>query len=238
VPSSFRVLRALLDRIEDPLTGAPRHAELVCEVPDERRAQAAAAAAVVGAPAAAFPMLPGVRAQSADPAEQVLDRTWRAALEVIGLAGAPPPGEGGAVLRPATTASLALRVPPRCDARAASDAVLRALTDDVPHGARVTIGRHEVADGWDAPPTAPWLERALAAAGGSWFGAPVGHLGEGGGIPFMAMLGRRFPEAQFLVTGVLGPGSNAHGPNEFVDLAYAERLAGCVAEVLDAHARR
>ena len=70
------------------------------------------------------------------------------------------------------------------------------------------------------------------------FGAPARAMGEGGSIPFMGMLGDRFPEAQFLLTGVLGPGSNAHGPNEFLHLPTGKRLTACVAHVLDAHARR
>ena len=61
-------------------------------------------------------------------------------------------------------------------------------------------------------------------------------MGEGGTIPFMAMLGEQFPNAQFLITGVLGPKSNAHGPNEFLHIEYAKRLTVCVAEVLAAHA--
>jgi acetylornithine deacetylase/succinyl-diaminopimelate desuccinylase-like protein len=63
-------------------------------------------------------------------------------------------------------------------------------------------------------------------------------MGEGGTIPFMGMLGARFPDAQFLITGVLGPGSNAHGPNEFLHLPMARRITATVSHVLDAHTRR
>jgi acetylornithine deacetylase/succinyl-diaminopimelate desuccinylase-like protein len=61
-------------------------------------------------------------------------------------------------------------------------------------------------------------------------------MGEGGTIPFMAMLGQKYPQAQFLITGVLGPHSNAHGPNEFLHLGYAKKLTACVADVLAAQA--
>lgn len=238
VPSSFRVLRSLLDRIEDPATGRVLLPELTCGIPDERVAQARRTASLVDAPAATFPLLDGVRPQSDDPVDQILDRTWRSSVAVVGLGGAPSPERAGAVLRPSTTAALAVRVPPRCDADAAARALVEALTTDVPHGARVEIGRMEVASGWDAPPTADWLAEATSRASRDWFGEPDAQVGEGGTIPFMAMLGERFPDAQFLITGVLGPGTNAHGPNEFIDLAYAERLTGCVAQVLDAHACR
>lgn len=238
VPSTFRILRSLLDRVEDASTGAVLLPELRCEIPGERVTQARRTAALVGPPAATFPLLDGVGAQADDPVEQVLDRTWRSSLEVVGIGGAPSPERAGAVLRPTTTAALAVRVPPRCDAGSAARALVDALTTDVPHGARVDIGRLEVASGWDAPPTSEWLADATSAASRDWFGEPDAQVGEGGTIPFMAMLGGRFPDAQFLITGVLGPGTNAHGPNEFVDLAYAERLTGCVAQVLDAHARR
>ena len=51
----------------------------------------------------------------------------------------------------------------------------------------------------------------------------------------MGMLGEKFPQAQFVVTGVLGPKSNAHGPNEFLHVGYAKKLTACVAYILEKH---
>jgi acetylornithine deacetylase/succinyl-diaminopimelate desuccinylase-like protein len=209
------------------------------DIPPERVEQAKTVAEVLGDELEReHPFAGGTRPQVADPVEQVLAMTWRPALSVTGLAGAPAPQDAGNVLRPYTTAKLSMRLPPTCDEDRALELLTEALTTDPPSGAVVTVSGREAGPGWDAPATAPWLAGALEEASLAAFGNPPGALGIGGSIPFMAMLGRRFPDAQFLVTGVMGPGSNAHGPNEFLDLPTARRVTACVAAVLDAHARR
>ena len=240
VPSSFRVLRHLLDRIEDSATGRILLAECQVPIPEERRRQAEVVGELLGPEGVApYPFAGSTRPVVADPAQMILARSWAPALSVTGLEGAPPLADAGNVLRPYTAARLSLRLPPGCDPERAADAVVAALTADPPHGAVVTVTGRETAWGWDAPPTAPWLEQALADASRAAFGgqAPAAS-GLGGSIPFMAMLGERFPAAQFVVTGVLGPGSNAHGPNEFLDLGMARGVTACVADVLAAHAVR
>jgi acetylornithine deacetylase/succinyl-diaminopimelate desuccinylase-like protein len=172
-----------------------------------------------------------------DRAELLLNRTWRPQLEITGAAGMPEPGSAGNVLRPSTTLRVSLRIPPGVSGATASERLARLLTEDPPYGAHVTFTAH-ANDGWNAPPLAPWLETAMRDASLAYFGKPAAFTGEGGTIPFMAMLGERFPSAQFLITGVLGPESNAHGPNEFLHLPTAERLTCCVAEVLSRHAAR
>ena len=157
---------------------------------------------------------------------------------MVGIDGAPATAEAGNVLRPSTAVKLSLRVPPTNDPVAAADAVERRLTADPPYGATVTVERGSAEPGWHAPPESPWLARALDRASRAAFGQPPRALGEGGTIPFMGMLGRRFPDAQFVITGVLGPESNAHGPNEFLHLPTARRVTTATAHILDAHARR
>ena len=238
VPSSFRIARQLLDRLEDAHTGAIRPAALYVDVPAERAAQAAAAAAVLGASVhQSFPFAGGATPVTGDVTELLLNRTWRPQLEVIGAAGLPAPESAGNVLRPRTALKLSLRLPPMLDAGAANAALGALLTADPPHGARVEFAAEQHATGWNAPPTAPWLHESVARASRAFFGRDVCYQGEGGTIPFMAMLGERFPHAQFVITGVLGPHSNAHGPNEFLDLATAARLTGCVAAILADHCR-
>jgi acetylornithine deacetylase/succinyl-diaminopimelate desuccinylase-like protein len=239
VPSSFRILRALLSRLENEATGEIRVPELHVAVPADRLRQAEASAGVLGAEVfAKFPFPPGVRPLADDPLTLVLNRSWLPWLEITGMDGVPPVRSGGNVLRPYTAAKLSLRLPPTSDGDAATARVKALLEAEPPHGARVRFEAEAAASGWNAPSFAPWLERALEQASRAQFGKPAVSMGEGGSIPFMAMLGARFPEAQFLVTGVLGPGSNAHGPNEFLHLPTAERLAACVAQVLAAHAAR
>ncbi|MGH3469809.1 MAG: peptidase dimerization domain-containing protein, partial [Thermocrispum sp.] len=238
VPSSFRVLRALLDRIEDAATGEILLPEFTVDIPANREEEARrAAAAAPGTVRAAFPLAEGMRPVSDDEAELLLNVSWRPALSVIGAGGFPEPDDAGNVLRESSTLALSFRLPPTTDSQAAMAAVQRALTTDVPYGAQVTLSGLESADGWDAPAAAPWLARGLDAVSDAVFGAPWASIGLGGSIPFMGLLGERYPDAQFLVTGALGPDSNAHVPDEWLNLAQAERVTAAVAVLLDAHAR-
>jgi acetylornithine deacetylase/succinyl-diaminopimelate desuccinylase-like protein len=237
VPSSFRIARKLLDRLEDSATGWIIPSAFHARIPPERVTQATAAAAILGDIVfRKYPFSDGTRPMVQDGAEALLNRTWRPALSVIGADGLPPIADAGNVLRPLTALELSLRLPPLIDGHAATVAMKALLEADPPHGARVTFETVQGATGWNAPPTQPWLARVLDDASRDNYGKPAAAMGEGGTIPFMAMLGERFPEAQFLITGVLGPKSNAHGPNEFLHIDYAKRLTACVAEVLAAHA--
>jgi acetylornithine deacetylase/succinyl-diaminopimelate desuccinylase-like protein len=239
VPSSFRVLRQLLDRLEDPHTGCVLPPEFQAPVPAARMAEAVETAAVLGAAVHAdFPFRAGARPVAADVVELLLNRTWRPQLEITGAAGLPPADAAGNVLRATTAVRLSLRLPPTVDPAAAMTALGHLLEHDPPYGATVRFTPGQCARGWDAPPIAPWLAASVDSASRAFFGREACCMGEGGTIPFMAMLGEQFPAAQFVITGVLGPGSNAHGPNEFLDLETARRLTGAVAHVLADHYRR
>src|SRR3954463_3424319 len=159
-------------------------------------------------------------------------------LAVTGADGLPPPASAGHVLRPRTVLKLSLPLPPTLDGAAAGVALKTLLEADPPYGAKVTFEYGQAATGWHAPITAPWLSKIIDETSLGNFGKPAMWMGEGGTIPFMAMLGTQFPEAQFLITGVLGPHSNAHGPNEFLHIDYAKKVTACVADVLAAHAER
>ena len=239
VPSSFRVLRQLLQRLENVETGEVIVDDLKAPIPPERVAQAKVAAQALGDQVyAKFPFVDGMKPAGTDLAELVLNRTWRPALSVTGLAGAPAPRDAGNVLRPFTEAKLSMRVPPTVDGKKASARMKQILESDPPYGARVVYEPEKEGSGWNAPKTASWLEAALEDASQAAFGKPVAMMGEGGSIPFMGMLGEKFPEAQFVVTGVLGPHSNAHGPNEFLHIPTGKRVTEVVARVLAAHAAR
>jgi len=239
VPSSFRIARNVLDRLEDSATGRVLPAEFHVPVPEERVRQARQAAAIMGeSTVGKYPFADGTQPMVADHAEALLNRTWRPALSVVGADGFPAIADAGNVLRPGTSLKLSLRLPPPIDGAAAAKTLQRLLEAAPPYGATVRFEPDEGATGWNAQPTAPWLERALDAASRQFYDKPAAAMGEGGTIPFMAMLGRHFPEAQFLITGVLGPHSNAHGPNEFLHIPYATKLTACVATVLAAHAAR
>ena len=237
VPSSFRILRRLLDRIEDADTGRVLLDELWCEVPPEREAQLAANADQIVA-GMAFPWAGDTRPDQRDAVDLLRARTWAPSIANIAVDGFPPADRAGNVLRPFTELTLSCRLAPTADPKAASAALEQALTVDPPSGANVTVSIRGAEQGWNAPATAPWLQAAVDEASQAHWGQPSAAMGEGGTIPFMAMLGAQFPDAQFLITGVLGPGSNAHGPNEFLHLPMARRITAAVSHVLDAHARR
>jgi len=245
VPSSFRILRHVLDRLEDSATGRLLPESFHCELPASRLAQAQATAAILGdevwkrmpwaCGADGGPSLP----TTTDPVQGLLNRTWRPTLSVTGVDGFPELKNAGNVLRPWTAFKLSLRLPPLVDGNAASLKLKALLEDNTPYNARVTFhadGRAGAlgATGWNAPELAPWLDTALNAASQAHYGAPLGYIGQGGTIPLMSMLQKGFPAAQMMVCGVLGPKSNAHGPNEFLHVPYGKKLTAAVAQVISA----
>jgi acetylornithine deacetylase/succinyl-diaminopimelate desuccinylase-like protein len=237
VPSSFRILRHLLSRIENPETGEMLLPELKVEIPQDRQTQAKQAAAILGDQVwSELPFAATTRPMGSDGAELILQKTWQPQLSITAMEGYPLPENGGNVLLPYSVAKLSLRVPPSADAEAARQAVKQALEASPPYDAQVVFDAPRGENGWNAPTLAPWLEAALNKASNAAYGKPVAFQGEGGSIPFMAMLGEKFPRTQFVVTGVLGPHSNAHGPNEFLHIAFAKRVSACIAGVLADHA--
>ncbi len=238
VPNCFRILRHLLARLEDAQTGYVLPSVFSVDIPPHRVAQAQIAAKVLGSVGGKFPLHAGMRTVSDDAAELILNMTWRPMLAVTGAGGFPAIENAGNVALPDNALKVSLRLPPTCDGPRASLALKELLERDPPYGARVTFTPDWAASGWDAPPESPWLTSALASSSQSYFGAPAAYMGEGGTIPFMAMLGERFPQAQFVITGVLGPYSNAHGPNEFLHLPTAMKLTCCVAGVLAAYCQQ
>ena len=236
VPSSFRVLRELLSRLENPSTGEVIPRAFHEEIPGARREQAVVSAGVLGGTITErFPWHDGVQPVTSDLVEAVLNRTWRPALCVTGAEGLPAIADAGNVMRPITQVKLSLRLPPNVTPEAAIEALRETLLVDPPYGAKVSLEHAEGAQGWHAPPLAEWLEASVDRASQTYFGKGAVQMGEGGTIPFMGMLGAQFPEAQFVITGVLGPGSNAHGPNEFLHIPMAKGLTCCVAQLLGDH---
>jgi len=239
VPSSFRIARQLLSRLEDEATGRILPDELYVQVPPQRIEQARAAAKVLGPDVyAKMPLAGGTLPMGEDLTELVLNRTWRPQLAVIGADGLTPVAEAGNVLLPYTTLKLSLRLPPTLDGQKAVDVVTKVLAKEAPYNAQVEVKLDRGSNGWDAPALAPWLAASVARASEMAFGRPAAYMGEGGSIPFMGMLGEKFPETQFVITGVLGPNSNAHGPNEFLDIPTGKRVTMAIAQIVaDHHAR-
>jgi acetylornithine deacetylase/succinyl-diaminopimelate desuccinylase-like protein len=236
VPSSFRILRSLLDRLEDSETGVLKPEWLSVEVPKNRIEETKRTAEILGDDVhSKFPYAGSMQPVSRDAYELLMNRTWRPALAYIGQAGFPDLVQGGNVLRPKTSLKLSLRIPPTLDAADAEKNLRELFETNPPYGANVTFEAEKGGTGWQAPEVAPWLQESIDQASKDFFGTDSSTIGEGGSIPFMGMLGERFPNAQFLITGVLGPHSNAHGPNEFLHIGAAKNISSSVAKVIADH---
>jgi acetylornithine deacetylase/succinyl-diaminopimelate desuccinylase-like protein len=233
VPSSFRIARQLLSKLEDETTGEILLDRLHTEIPEHRIKETQTLVSILGDEVVKeFPWKDKMRPSTDDKIEGVLRRTWKPALSIVGSDGLPPTANAGNVLRPYTTLQLSMRIPPMVDAQEAKSAIENALNENIPYGATVKLDFEEAADGWNAPETNPWLLDAIEKASKQYFGQPPCSISEGGTIPFMAMLGEQFPRAQFVITGVLGPKSNAHGPNEFLHIPFAKKLTCCISSIL------
>jgi acetylornithine deacetylase/succinyl-diaminopimelate desuccinylase-like protein len=239
VPSSFRILRSLLNRLEDPETGKILPSFLHAEIPANRIAEAKRTAEVLGtAVYDKFPFVEGAVPMNNDPVELILNRTWRPTLSVTGQAGMPDLGIAGNVLRPKTSLKLSIRLPPTLKSDGVVEQLKALFETNAPYGAHVSFNAEKASAGWEAPATVAWLENSIENASKTFFGKSACSYGEGGSIPFMGMLGEKFPKAQFVITGVLGPHSNAHGPNEFLHIPTGKNLTASMAHVIEDYTRR
>lgn len=236
VPSWFDVASQLIGRLQDPVTGFARLGALKVEIPKQNVEQAKVAADLLGeALTDSFGFAAGVQSPRSEPFQLLLARTWRAAVSVTGADGLPPVANAGNVCLPKVTLKLSVRLPPTLDSAKATQAIKEALEVDPIHGVRAEFKNYDHASGWKAPAVAPWLHEAMTETAQEVYGKPAAYWGEGGSIPFMGMLGKSFPDAQFLITGVLGPKSNAHGPNEFLHIPMAKKVTASVASMLARH---
>ncbi len=239
VPSSFRIIRQLLNRLEDDKSGRLLPKEFYADIPHQRLEQTLKVAEVLGdGIVEAYPFAEGVEPMAENNFERLLNRNWRPALSYTGASGLPEIENAGNVLRPTTSIKLSLRLPPTANSKKATEALTKILTENPPSGAKVSFESDQDGDGWNAPDVAPWLAESLERGSQEVYGKPAMYMGEGGTIPFMGMLGEKFPKAQFMITGVLGPNSNAHGPNEFLHIPFAKKLTTCVSQVIVDHYKR
>lgn len=235
VASSFRVARQLLSRLEDEKTGVVVD-DLQVEIPDDRVVQAQKCGVELGDDFLnKLPKLQGVSNVSEDATELLLNGTWRPTVCVVGVDGIPPTANGGNVLRSYTTLKVSIRLPPTLDPKKAEEAVRRILLSNPPYGAHVSIDDIHAAGGWASLPFKQWTTQAFDKAAQTYFGRPAQYLGEGGTIPFLGLLQRKFPEAQFCVTGILGPKSNAHSIDEGFPIEFAKKLTCCISTIVSEH---
>lgn len=233
VPSSFRILRQLLSRIEDEYTGKIKIDEFYTEIPEYRKEDMEDCVNVLGEEIiSVFPWFESMEPSTQNLTEALKKLTWEPTLSVVGVSGAPDVDNAGNVLRPYTEVKLSLRLPPTVDSKSAQEKLKTILLDNPPYNAKITLDFEEPADGWSAPEMSEDLSNSVNDASVKWFGKPAVSMGEGGTIPFMAMLGEKYPAAQFVITGVLGPESNAHGPNEFLHIPFVKVLNCCIVDIV------
>ena len=233
VPSSFRIARSLLSRLEDEKTGEILIDELNTEIPDYRIEETKNLVSILNNEVVEeFPWKDNMKPSTNDNVEGVLRRTWKPAVSIVGVDGMPSTANAGNVLRPYTTLQLSMRIPPTANAKKAVRAMEKILSENIPYDASVELQFEKAGEGWNAPESKPWLLDAIEKASKEYFGQMACSMGEGGSIPFMGMLGKQFPQAQFVITGVLGPQSNAHGPNEFLHVPFAKRLTCCISSII------
>uniref|UniRef100_A0A0A9YUZ9 Cys-Gly metallodipeptidase DUG1 n=1 Tax=Lygus hesperus TaxID=30085 RepID=A0A0A9YUZ9_LYGHE len=232
VPDTFRVARILLDRIEDSVTGEVKIPEAHCEIPAHVLKANEVMSTIDYKGQYAF--LPNVSAEATSSCELALRNCWKPSLTVVG-ANLPDCKIAGNVIRQETAVKLSLRTPPIVDANKACDAMHKILVANPPYGAHVEFVPDACGSGCATPELAPWLSRALEEGSKLAFNKTYGCMGMGGSIPFIGMLIQTYPKAQFVVTGVLGPKSNAHGPDEFLHIPYVKGVTLGVARVLGDH---
>eukprot|EP01061_Rhynchopus_euleeides_P016339 TRINITY_DN27617_c0_g1_i1.p2 TRINITY_DN27617_c0_g1~~TRINITY_DN27617_c0_g1_i1.p2 ORF type:complete len:498 (+),score=227.86 TRINITY_DN27617_c0_g1_i1:43-1494(+) len=237
LPDSFRVARILLDRIENTTTGEFLIPEIVGTIPDEVKEglKYLDADPEVKRISSSLPAHPSVQFGASE-SVLALRNTWMPTLTVTGADGMPSCSNAGNVLRKETSLFLSIRLPPTVNPVKATEALEKELTRDPPFGARVVFEPEFSGPGWAAPKLAPWTQRLFNAASKAGYARPIAVTGIGGSIPFMGMLGEMFPAAQFCVTGILGPKSNAHGPNEFLHIDYTKKLLVSLTRLVWGHA--
>ncbi len=233
VPDSFRIARSLLERLEDAQTGVVADSRLNCPIARERLEQIKATAQILGTSVTSeFPWHNATRACHEDIFESLIERGFQPKLCVVGADGLPPCNQAGRVMRDKTSLALSLRTPPELDTQAALEVVTEILTQNPPYCADVTITDGSTGNGWSAKLGCRWFDRALQDACQDVFGLAPAYNCDGASIPILNLMQSHFPDAQMLVTGVLGPGSNAHGPDEMLKLDYLEKLTGVIARLL------
>ncbi len=233
IPSSFRIARSLVSRIEDENTGKVLLPELSVEINDELRGEAEGIASVLGENVwTDLPALDGVQPQTPGLSEIILSGNWRPSLSVTGADGMPALQDAGNVLRTHTSLKLSMRIPPGVESESASSIMKAALERDAPHGSHVSFEPDAAANGFSAPAMKPSFRDALNKASLATFGNPMQVFFEGGTIPFLAMMQEKYPSADFLVTGSLGPGGNAHGPDEKLHIPATKAVTTCLAAAI------
>ena len=233
VPSTFRIARMLISRLEDEQTGEIKVKEAHVEIPANRIQQAKDVAAHLGERSHEIVSpLDGCKLLTTDNSQLLINKAWKPGLAVTGCDGIPPIASASNVMRTNTDLKLSLRIPPGVDAEALGKTLKSVLEADPPYGAKVTYDCSAAGNGWCGRDFSPEIDQVITEASMKIFGNKPAYYGEGGSIPLCNKFQELWPEAQTLVTGCAGTDSNPHGYNESLDLPYTGKFTAIVAAIL------
>lgn len=232
IPETFRIANSLLDRLED--TETRRLPEFEVEIPESFRKEAEDIANLVGEELVnQYKFLDGCRAINHDNLPEVyLNTNWRPSLAITGASNMPDTSVAGNVVRNSTTLRVSIRLPPGLDSQEALAKATKMLTEDPPFGAKVELLDAMGGDGWQMKDLSEKTLTVLEDASKNFYGKGCGYYGIGGSIPFLKVLGDKFPSTEILALGVLGPESSAHAPNETLNLPYTKKFIGALSHTL------
>lgn len=236
IPDISRVLRLILNRIDDVNTGRVLIESCNAVIPQERVAALKDAAAALSTSVyEGIPLVPGAEPLSTDVTELLVNKTWRPAVSVIGVSGFPAAETAGNAMVPEITVRISVRTPPATDINKCINEMREKITVDSPHGVELEFVLGEHVDSWVSPELSAPVAQAISDASTAYFGNDAVYLGEGGGIGFVPLMSKMFPKAQFVLTGLVGPDSNAHAANESMHIPTAKKITCCIAHILQAH---
>jgi acetylornithine deacetylase/succinyl-diaminopimelate desuccinylase-like protein len=233
VPSSFRIMRNILEQFENSNNGN-LPAELYVDIPKDKYQQAQELIENKGGKIDfKFPMVEGMDSMGNTGFQDYINRIWKPQLSITGIDGLPSCSTAGNVLLPYTQVCCSLRIPPSKNSKEAKEQIENFFSKvKVPHNAKFSYNVYKSGTGFECPSYSKSVLEVINKAGNETFDKPVLYYGEGGSIPFLNDIKNVFPKAQFIVTGVLGPESNAHGPDEMLHLGFLENLVVTMGKIL------
>lgn len=233
-PDSFNIIRSLLDRLDDK-----SHSVLIdifhVVIPEHNIQEAKKLANLKKDSIVkdSVKLLPNVKPLSDDYSEIILNNTWRPTLVITGFTGFPQTEIAGNVLRNKTTCRVAIRLPPTANAKSIETKCREIMTSNPPFNCKITLSNVEAGYGWAAKELPDVLKDSFNKSSKTLFGREFFCFGEGGSIGFIHDLGELYPDCQMLVTGVLGPKTNAHCPNECLNIDYTEKITVALAHTIN-----
>lgn len=233
VPDPFTVAMTLLGRIQHPETGEILLDTLQAQIPALRLKQIQEVSLRMGDQIwKTAPLLENVQPKYGNNDAILIQSTWKPSLTIIGIDGIPSIQNAGNVIQGSVSLRLSFRIPPGIDIDNALQSINDCFTQNIPYGCSVTWNSLEYLPGWCAPSHSVKYEKLFHDAGEQVFEEKTLACGQGASIGFIPKFEKLFPKTEIILIGVLGPQSNAHSPNEALNVLYTQKLIETIAIVL------